>query len=149
MMSKKYTEVLVGKFDITDIDLEYYYPNNDDNRVEIHSPNNYNDIPPPRIDELIEKLTTLKNKGAERVYIDSHIDHHGFYFYGIKLMDYVPKKIKAWVVIKESPYFKVGEKYIYDDNFGEYYSLDNKRKTTKFNDFKNFPELFEEVILEI
>jgi uncharacterized protein related to proFAR isomerase len=39
------------------------------------------------IDNVLEIVNSLKESGANRIYIADHCDHHGYYFYGVKLIE--------------------------------------------------------------
>lgn len=52
-----------------------------------HSKLNFAEAPSIDIDEVIIILNELKVKGANRVYIADHCDHHGYYFYGVQLKE--------------------------------------------------------------
>lgn len=84
---KTYREKFIEKISRIELDLEHpRYTGDDKNEVIIP----YEDIvfaeaPSINIDELIELLEELKQKGSNRVYIAQHCDHHGYYFYGVKL----------------------------------------------------------------
>jgi hypothetical protein len=152
----KYQEKLVDKFDITDIDLEYNYSeevdeNGDQIRIDIvHSDDvYYSECPPAKIDEVIEQLIELKNKGAERVYISEHVDHHGYYFYGVKLEEYIPTKVVGWRCLKTFPGSNEGEMYIFNSNSGKYYLHPQKHEQIQFKDFEKYPEFFEQIEIEI
>mgnify|MGYP006928717531 CR=1 FL=1 len=47
----------------------------------------FTEAPSMDIDETIKILTELKEKGANRIYIADHCDHHGYYFYGVQLRE--------------------------------------------------------------
>lgn len=151
-----YEENLVDQFEITEIDLEYYYSteldeNDDPIRIEIIPSNDvyYAECPPAKIDEVIEGLLELKKKGAERVYISEHTDHHGYHFYGIKLVECKQKMVKAWRCIKAFPGVNYGETYIFDDRCGKYIDYPAKRGHTEFSLFEHYPEYFEKIEVEI
>jgi hypothetical protein len=152
----KLQEILVDKFDITDIDLDYNYSdeldeNGDNIRIDIEESDEigYAQCPPAKIDEVIEGLLILKNKGADRVYISEHVDHHGYYFYGIKLDKYVPKRVSAWKVTKSFPGVTEGEVYIFDKNRSRYYKNGNRIEYVEFREFEKFPEFFERIEIEL
>jgi hypothetical protein len=149
-------EKLVGYFDITDIDLDYNYSkevdeNGDKIRLDIRQSDkvHYCECPPAKIDEVIEQLTHLKNKGAEHVYIAEHVDHHGYYFYGIKLEDYVATKVSAYRTIKSFPGVNEGEVYVFDTKRNKYYLNDVRNTFVEFRDFAKYPEFFEKIEIEL
>lgn len=92
---KKYKEIFVGEVSKTELDLEppYWVETEDgqaDVRVDVvlapEISNSYVDTDVSmEIDEVISILERLKAKGADRVYIADHCDHHGYYFYGVRL----------------------------------------------------------------
>jgi hypothetical protein len=86
---KTYVEKFIAKKSKTDLDLEH--PNYaGDERNEVMIPLNkleYTEAPSIDIDEVISMLNKLKELGANRVYIADHSDHHGYYFYGVKLIE--------------------------------------------------------------
>lgn len=158
MSYAKLQENLIGKFDLTDLDLEYYYDldkedeNGDPIRIDIElsDETNFTEVPPAKIDDVINGLIELKNNGSEYVYIADHCDHHGYYFYGIKLTEYVPKKESAWKCIKAFPGTNVGETYLFDSSRNQYYEKFGRRhEYTSFKDFEKYPEFFEKVEIEI
>lgn len=152
----KYEENLVGQFDLTEIDLEYYYSTElDENggpiRYEIKQSRevDYAECPPAKIDEVIEGLLELKKKGAERVYIAEHTDHFGYYFYGIKVVERKKETVDAWKCIKEFPGMKYGETYIFDEEYGRYIEYPVSYGHINFNQFDKYPEYFERIEVEI
>jgi hypothetical protein len=157
MSYAKLQENLVGKFDLTDLDLEYYYSEEKDENddpiridIELSDETHFTEVPPAKIDDIINGLVELKNKGSEYVYIADHTDHHGYYFYGIKLTEYVPKKVSAWKCVKAFPGANVGEIYLYDPSRNRYYEkIGGRHNYTSFKDFEKFPELFEKIEIEI
>jgi hypothetical protein len=84
---KKYEQKLVKEINRTELDLEHpFYENGGEERNEVETPNfGFSEVPSISIDEVIDILNNLKNSGADRVCIAEHCDHHGYYFYGIKL----------------------------------------------------------------
>lgn len=144
-------EILVDQFELTDLDMDYYYSeklddNGDQIRINILESDQvkFSQTQPAKIGEVIEGLTMLKNNGAERVYIAEHTDHHGYYFYGVKLEPYIPSKIKVWVCIKSFPGSNKDDVYRYDPYFERYHIGDNTSNYTSFKDFDKFPEFFEQ-----
>jgi hypothetical protein len=86
---KTFVEKIIAVERRTELDLEYpNYDGEERNDVMIpHNKLNYVEAPSMDIDETIKILTELKNKGSNRVYIADHCDHHGYYFYGVKLVE--------------------------------------------------------------
>ena len=85
---KRYKEKFVKEISRTEIDLDHpFYENggDDKNEVETIDCDFVEGVPSIGIDEVINILNDLKNSGADRVYIAEHCDHHGYYFYGVKL----------------------------------------------------------------
>lgn len=86
---KTFVEKFIGKESRTELDLEY--PNYEgDEANEVMIPRNlldFTEAPSMDIDEAIKILLELKSKGANRIYFADHCDHHGYYFYGVKLME--------------------------------------------------------------
>lgn len=86
---KTYVEKYIHQESAIELDLEFpYYEGEENNTVMI--PNNklkFATVPSMEIDKVIEILNNLKEKGANRVYIADHEDHHGYYFYGVKLVE--------------------------------------------------------------
>lgn len=86
---KNYREKFIVEESRTEIDLEPpFYDGDERNEVEV--PWNQLDyvddgVPSMELDELIGILQGIKRRGADRVYIATHEDHHGYYFYGVKL----------------------------------------------------------------
>lgn len=79
-------KTFVEKF-ILDLDFPFY---DDKEPNEVMSPMNRLDFaqcPSVDIDEVINLLNDLKTAGSNRVYIADHVDHHGYYFYGVKLIE--------------------------------------------------------------
>jgi hypothetical protein len=152
----KLQEKLIGKFDITDIDIEYNYSDEldesgDQIRLDIKYSDevSYSECPPAKIDEVIKNLILLKEKGAERVYISEHIDHHGYYFYGVKLEEYIPIKRYGWKCIKDFPGGKEGDVYIFDAKYNRYYTHPYEAKWTNFSDYAKYPEFYQKVEMGI
>jgi hypothetical protein len=104
---KTFVEKFIDSKSKTDLDCEYpFYEVRDDvyrdvdeevnddsdgeevcNEVMIpHNKLSYVEAPSMSIDDVIEILNEFKTKGADRVYIADHSDHHGYYFYGVKLV---------------------------------------------------------------
>jgi hypothetical protein len=85
---KRYLETVVAKESVTELDLVFPFYDEDQNINEVEIP--YSEIkfaeaPSIDINYVINTLLNMKEKGANRVYIADHIDHHGYYFYGVKL----------------------------------------------------------------
>lgn len=86
---RTFVEKFIATESRTELDLEFtHYEGDDINEVMIPQHKlNYVDAPSIDIDVVIDILDTLKEKGANRVYIADHIDHHGYYFHGVKLVE--------------------------------------------------------------
>lgn len=84
-----YAERFVKQIERTELDLEFpYYNGDDEKRNEVLFPHHligFAEAPSIEIDEVMKIMTELKSEGADRVYIADHSDHHGYYFYGVKL----------------------------------------------------------------
>lgn len=153
----KYQEKVLGVFELTDLDLDYYYSNElDENgdrvRLEIKTSDEvyFGECPPAKIDDVIDYLTQLKNMGSDMVYIGEHIDHHGYYFYGIKLEEYVPTKQTAWKSIKDFPNGSLGQIYLFDEKQNKFYYIKwGRPEYVSFMDFHKYPEFFEKIEVEI
>jgi hypothetical protein len=89
---KKFIEKFIAQESRTELDLDY--PNYEgEQRNEITTPDQdltFVEVPSIAIKEVIEILTSLQEKGSDRVYIATHEDHHGYYFYGVKLLRIKP-----------------------------------------------------------
>ncbi len=96
---RTYVEHFIAEESRTDLDLEFpHYSNTEKDEHgdavsnEVITPDDelsYAEayVPSIAIDEVVEILANLKNKGADRVYVATHNDHHGYYFYGVKLAE--------------------------------------------------------------
>jgi hypothetical protein len=96
---RTFVEKFVEAEERTELDLRYpYYESTDkpdgvDIRNEILIPEsttdklNYVKVPSLDIDDAIYVLSELKRSGANRLYIATHVDHQGYYFYGTKLLE--------------------------------------------------------------
>jgi hypothetical protein len=86
---KTFVEKFIDVERRTELDLVYpYYEDGKINEVMIpHNKLNFAEAPSIDIDEAIKIITGLKEKGANRIYIADHCDHHGYYFYGVKLIE--------------------------------------------------------------
>lgn len=86
---KTFVEKFIDKIDKTELDIEFpHYDGDEQNEVMIpYNKLNYVDTPSIEINAVIGILNSLKEQGADRVYIANHADHHGYYFYGVKLME--------------------------------------------------------------
>lgn len=86
---KTYVEKFIGEISKTELDLDHpFYDGEERNEVMIpHNRLGFTEAPSMDIDEVIGVLNELKNQGANRVYIADHCDHHGYYFYGTKLIE--------------------------------------------------------------
>jgi hypothetical protein len=89
---RTFVEKFIAVESRTELDLDYpnYNGKDDEERNEVMIPYNklnFAEAPSLDIDEAIKILTELKGKGANRVYIADHCDHHGYYFYGVQLQE--------------------------------------------------------------
>jgi len=89
---KTYVEKLIKEKSVTELDLRFPFYDEEypENRNEIMVPSNqlgFTEAPSMSINEAIKILKDLKDLGANRVYFAAHSDHHGYYFYGTKLME--------------------------------------------------------------
>ena len=86
---KSFVEKIIAIESKVELDLEYpHYDGEVHNDVMIpHSKIDYTEAPSIDIDQVIAILNSLKEKGANRVYIADHCDHQGYYFYGVKLIE--------------------------------------------------------------
>ena len=86
---KTFVEKFIAVESRTDLDLEYpNYEGEVSNEVMTpHNKLNYVEVPSMDIDDVINILNELKEKGSNRVYIADHCDHHGYYFYGVELKE--------------------------------------------------------------
>lgn len=109
---KTYVEKFIAEESRTELDLQFPYysdtekdENGDTVSNEVlYAPelrNSYVNIDVSMdIDEVVNILNSLKQKGAERVYIAEHLDHHGYYFYGVKLEDETPEGYKLRMAVE-------------------------------------------------
>lgn len=86
---KTFVEKFIAVEKNLELDLEYpHYEGDIKNEVMIpYSKLEYIETPSMNIDEAIQILKKLKEKGSNRVYIADHTDHQGYYFYGVKLQE--------------------------------------------------------------
>ena len=92
---KTFVEKYVSEISMTELDCEYpYYTDKnqeDPNEVMMSRKDReemcWAEIDSMDIDEAIKVLEQLKEDGAERVTFATHTDHHGYYFYGTKLIE--------------------------------------------------------------
>ena len=86
---KTFVEKFVAKKNLTDLDLVYpYYEGEESNDVMIpHNKLTYVNVPSMDIEKVLTILNEMKEKGANRIYIADNVDHQGYYFYGVKLME--------------------------------------------------------------
>lgn len=85
---KKFKETLVSTIERTELDLEYPFytsPASDERNDVEEVSDTFSDVPSLDITEAINILLKLKDDGSNRVRIAEHGDHHGYYFYGVKL----------------------------------------------------------------
>lgn len=86
---KTFVEKFIEEKSLTELDLDFPFYSGEE-RNEVMSPMNRLDFvecPSVNIDTVIDLLTDLKSAGSDRVYIADHCDHHGYYFYGVKLIE--------------------------------------------------------------
>ena len=91
---RRFTETFVIQSEKSDLDINYPYfgPEVDSdgdehvNNVSICH-NVAGEVPPITIDEVIEIMMEFKAKGANKVYIETHADHQGYIFSGVKLTE--------------------------------------------------------------
>lgn len=82
---KTFTETLIEEIEKSDIDLDYpFYEKGERNEVETLD-NVWSEAPSISINETIETLENLAGKGANRVYLYAHGDHHSYIFTGVRL----------------------------------------------------------------
>ncbi len=95
---RTFVEKFVVTIERVELNLMYpYYQSTDKPNVDIKNeiliPNstseklNYVEVPSLDIDDAIYVLSELKRSGANRLYIATHVDHQGYYFYGTKLLE--------------------------------------------------------------
>jgi hypothetical protein len=86
---KTFVEKFIAEESRTELDLDHpYYDGEEGNEVMTpHHKMTWAEAPSINIDEVIVILDNLKKKGANRVRIADHSDHHGYYFYGLKLIE--------------------------------------------------------------
>lgn len=91
---KTFVEKIVAVRDFTELDLDFPHHETDEYGEDIrndvmipHSKLDYVEVPSMDINDVIQTLNDFKKMGANRVYIADHIDHHGYYFYGVKLIE--------------------------------------------------------------
>ena len=86
---KTFVEKFISEESRTELDLQFpNYELEEKNEVMIpHNKLNFAEAPSIDIDDVIAILAKLKYAGANRVYIADHCDHHGYYFYGVKLQE--------------------------------------------------------------
>ena len=89
LIMKTFVEKFIAVESRTELDLDYpNYEAEERNEVMIpHNKLNFAEAPSIDIDEVIKILIDLKEKGANRCYIADHCDHHGYYFYGVQLLE--------------------------------------------------------------
>lgn len=86
---KTYAEKFIADVALTELDMDWpFYDGDTRNEVLIpKSSLGFAESPSIHINRLIELLESMKEAGADRVYIHDHCDHHGYYFYGVKLVE--------------------------------------------------------------
>jgi len=82
---KNYRETVVEEIQHSDLDLqEPFYTGEERNEVDT-AEDIWSETVSMDIDEALKTLTTLKEKGSNRVYLYAHSDHNGYIFTGVKL----------------------------------------------------------------
>jgi hypothetical protein len=83
-----YAEKFIAQDSLTELDLCFPFYDEDSNESNevLLSSKVHSDVPSLAIDNLITVLNELKEKGAERIYITTHEDHQGYFFYGVNLI---------------------------------------------------------------
>lgn len=92
----KYKEIFLHCEEKTELDLDFpFYTEGSDQRNEVESSgvSGWAEVPSMSIKELEDVLDKMKSKGANRISIFSHTDHHGYYFYGSKLEDETGREV--------------------------------------------------------
>jgi hypothetical protein len=85
---KTFLEKFIEVKSVTELDLDYpHYEGEERNEVLIPSNLSFVEAPSMDIDNVLEIVNSLKESGANRIYIADHCDHHGYYFYGVKLIE--------------------------------------------------------------
>lgn len=93
---RTFVEKFIGEESITELDLMppfYETPSSFEEkeiRNEVMVPHHrlsFTKAPSMDLDTAIGILNDLKEKGADRIYFAAHGDHHGYYFYGTKLVE--------------------------------------------------------------
>jgi hypothetical protein len=116
---KTYVEKFIAEESRTELDLQFpYYSDTEKDEdgdtvrnVVIYAPeleDSYvsTDVSMD-IDEVIGILNSLKQRGANRVYISDHCDHHGYYFYGVHMEEC--ENIERELTLEDMPKLKVLE----------------------------------------
>lgn len=113
---KKFKEILIDEIEISELDLEYPFFNEDENpnNIDFSSGRDYYEVVSIDIDRVINLLTEFKDKGANRVYIDTHIDHQAYKFCGVNLVEENPKSLLD-IIDSLSPEFKT-----LSENYNDY-----------------------------
>lgn len=86
---KKYKEILIEEVSEDELDLESpFYDGDERNEIDSSELGDiWSESPSIDIDEVIKILSSLKEKGANRVYLFAHSDHHGYIITGVKLVE--------------------------------------------------------------
>lgn len=88
---RKFRETLLVKVNKTEIDLDFpFYTDGNEGKNDVEIPYEeitFGESPSMDIDEVMQILSDMKDKGSNRVYIADHSDHHGYHFYGVKLTE--------------------------------------------------------------
>lgn len=85
---KQLKETFISKKEVSDLDLLPPFWNEELDEsypLELSKEGYYQDAPSMDIDELITMLKNSQEKGANRVYMESHNDHRGYEFVFVKL----------------------------------------------------------------
>ena len=82
-----FAEKFIGKIPKTELDLEWPFYGPEDVRNEVLTSSQIDcDVPSISTTDLETLITEFKSAGATRMYISTHIDHQGYYFYGVELV---------------------------------------------------------------
>lgn len=83
---KSFKEEFVDEKSFTELDMDYpYYEGDERNEVDTYDAS-FSETVSISIDDLMNCLQEMKDKGADRVYVAQHSDHHGYYITGVKLV---------------------------------------------------------------
>lgn len=118
---KHFKEELVLKIDLTDLDAKYpYYEGEVRNEVEQYDGN---EVPSLNINKLISDLNLMKDHGCNKVTIEPHIDHRGYYLYGLKLTEVDEAELSDHAKILKSLYKGDIDNILIPKDFGDYYGV--------------------------